>query len=76
MSLPLVAPQAMAEDVSLRSQSDQIPEGSLQRITEQLGTAYEALTSEVKVVRNGENVTVTYTNKTEAAQKCSGLVMP
>lgn len=76
VSLALVAPQAMAEDGSLQSQSDQIPEGSLQSITEQLGTAYEALTSEVKVVRNGENVTVTYTNKTEAAQKCSGLVMP
>ena len=50
--------------------------GSLGDTTAELDMAQGALSGPVQVVRDGENVNVNYTNETDAAQKCSGLVLP
>ena len=50
--------------------------GGSSSILDSLNTANEALNGPVKVKRNAEGLTVTYTNETEKPQKCSGLVLP
>lgn len=65
-------PGAMAQD-----EGDQgMDASSSASILESLATADEGLNGPVKVKRNGEELTVTYTNETESEQKCSGLVLP
>ncbi|RIX33140.1 hypothetical protein D3M95_11085 [Corynebacterium falsenii] len=50
--------------------------GGSSSILDSLNTANEALNGPVKVKRNAEGLTVTYTNETDKPQKCSGLVLP
>lgn len=50
--------------------------GGSSSILDSLNTANAALNGPVKVKRNAEGLTITYTNETEKSQKCSGLALP
>ncbi|KGM19100.1 hypothetical protein [Corynebacterium auriscanis] len=53
-----------------------VEESGIKAIVTELTSAHDALTGPVKVVRDGEKLSVTYTNNTEARQSCSGLALP